>query len=652
MKAVESLVNFLKKCDDAYYNLSSPIISDTNYDLVRSLAFSFSPKHRYFKSVGATVKSGAKRETSLERIMPSLDKLTPSASLNWTKQTNVKTWYLSAKKDGISISITWENGQLLKATTRGNGSVGQDVTNHIKCVTSIPKTINIKERIIISGELICPKSVFEKNFSKRAGQKYSAARNFVGGLLNSLIDPKVKNALSHVKWYVFDAMVIGDADFFKTKTSMLSLLKNCGFDTVEDTFGKSLKVQDISESFIKKTISTLQKDGSDFECDGLVIEPNLLSKRSMLGDVEAYRPAWAKAIKLDVEDQKKLVGVIDHINWNMSIRKRYSPVIILKEPLMFNGTQVDRCSIYNAGTVIDKKLSVGDKIHMIRSGDVIPRYMGTYKSGKNQVKVPQKCFWCASPLKWTSTKTDIYCPNNKCSGLGYLRLQHFVSCLKIDGISSGIIDAIWDNKEISIRQLFELSVKNLINIEGIGKIKAKILVDGLKSYAKGVELPYLMYASGLFCDENTGLGTTRLKQITQVLAKNKLLWSNLNQKIAKNVMLKTTGIGDTIAQLFLDKLPEFITWYKAISNTVKIIKKESKIGILTGMSFAFTNFRDHNLMNLIEDNGGTVDGVKKTTTALFYVGNSTKLEKAAGFGIPCIEQKNAVKYIDNILKGK
>lgn len=557
--------------------------------------------------------------------------------------------------DGISVDITYINGMLVRATTRGDGSVGQDVTQHVKAIPSIPNKISYTKRVITSGELICSKHMFKTRFSKKNGGKYAAARNFVGGLLNAKLNAEVKQQLRFVSYIAFGISDLKENKDWLNKQHEMLLLKAAKFETVADHGAEQIKSKGKTskwfEAYFKAGIKANRS--SPFEQDGLVVEAFSVADKRKLGELQAYYPAWAKAIKLDVEDQVTKSAIIASVEADMSIRRRYAPVAWFKNSIDFNGATVEKATAFNYKFVKDNGIGVGAKVQLVRSGDVIPRIKACTTPAT--VSIPKNCKWCRAKLQWTKTKTDLYCSNEACVGLPYLRMHHFVSCLDIDGVSSGIVDLVWGKKGLSTQQLLTLKREKLYKVDGIGPAKAKQLVDGLKTSLNGIEEAELMYASGFFCDENTGLGTTRLQDILSSLkAKG---FKDLDQVAiqpikASAALMKTHGLGAVIVKLFMQKLPLYLAWYRSIQGLIKLKKVQTVTGPLSGMGFAFTGFRDKSLEQTITSNGGTIEGVKTTTSVLFYAKESGKTAQADKYGIKRLPQAKCVAYVNSLLKRK
>lgn len=657
MKKKDYAISLLKWLDDKYHNDRVSVIPDRVYDALRE-KWSKEFKHPYFKSVGAPVKSDKK--ITLERVMPHLSKRRPLDALKWVLSCGIPLFYITPKMDGISIDITYEGGKLVLATTRGNSSVGENVTQHIKNIGNVPTSIKNKKHIIFSGELIIRPDTFKKKYHKSIGGTYKAPRNFVGGQLNADLDKDTLNKLKEIDFICFG--VWSPNINFKYKSSALEFANTCGFTTVNDlpkAGAVALTAKEVqSGAWTDKDFIKLLKQWKSeipYEQDGLVIEADKTSDKKKLGDLNVKHPEWSYAIKLDVEDQDNLIGTVDHVEYNMTVRQLYPPVAILKGGLDFNGAEVSRASIYNAQTVSDWGIGPGARVKMIRSGDVIPRIVGVKKAVKPQLI--KKCVWCDTKLHWTHTGNGLYCPNTECDGLDYVRLHHFIGNLDIDDISWGVVDKLYEAGITSPILALKASPKSLEKIDGIGKSVSNTFCKGVKSALRGIKLSHLMYSSGLFNTPMQGLGDKRLTLILDTLGQKDMIKLVTGGKVTKSKLqamrdklFEVKGLGKSTIDLFIVKLPSFMSWLSNIKDYVTIaLPEKPKTGKLTGMQFCFTNWRNKDLEKLITDNGGLVGGIKKTTTALLYAGHSGKVDSAKSWKVKLVKQSEAQRYIEGLL---
>jgi DNA ligase (NAD+) len=671
-------IALLQKYDRAYAS-NKPKISDAEYDKLRARRQKQYPKNPYFKTVGAVIASKQRTEIKLPIRMGSLEKYRPIEAIKWLttlpKQVEIT---ILPKWDGISILLEYINGKFKRAFTRGeDGITGFEVTNNIKYVQGVlPKFIRTTDYASAEGtsyiqvEVIIHKRLFAKHYSGKqidgTGRVYKNERNFCGGMINRLnpTGGHIK-ALQHMTAiaYGMSKKINGKMVYFD-KIDAITRLSLHGFTTTTLPVrhgGKFKPLENFWYSKPHKTITvallnnllTTWRERFDALQDGIVLDINQHSLRKLHG-FDAARPGFARAVKPEVEDQISHNGKVKSVEINMSSRRIFVPVWILQSKLNFNGVEVDRITAHNCAQLKTSQAGPGATIKIIRSGDVIPFYVSTVTAAK--VILPKICPDCATKLQWTHNKqkeaVNLFCPNNTCSGPQLRMLRRFFTVLKIDGMAKGVIEAMVNSGLDTVPKILTATSKQLAKVDGFGERKTTKIITGLREIVKSVPLEKLMKASGIMADETMGFGERRLAPIIKQLGRTMVLTGKINPTLMKLKLLQIDGIGERVADQFIENLPTFREFYREIINVVTLAK-DNRGGKLAGKIIVFTGFRSAVMEKIITENGGIVgNGTTNKTSVVFSADDSNvKARNAAAKGIKIIPQAKADAYLTQMLKG-
>ena len=664
-KNVKNLENSIRKARFEYYNKGNSFLSDQNYDKKIERLIKLDPNNKLLKEVGYSSDQDKKK---LPLIMGSLEKERPSNIKNWVSNLPKNSEIIiTPKLDGLSVLLYYRNGRLKRAYTRGNGIEGRDITDKIKLL-NLPE-LNIKESLYIKGEIIIEESNFEKYFKNNTNIKnYKNSRNFCAGIINSKDNTKdVKKALKNM-YIVGFGLEFNSKDRFKTfrdtverknemsKDVQLNLLERFGFYSVKRPVGKNLWTVIIKrekilenkdfETFIKNYIKQV-KNFCELPVDGIVVDLVNGKDRNKIGyENNGMNPKFARSVKLDQIDQETKKARVKNINWNLTSRGLLKPVLNI-EKSYFNGVEVSNVTGHNACFIKENKIGKNSVIKVIRSGDVIPYVVGVSK--KKKPDIPKICPYCKGKIK--ETNKDIYCNSKDCSQKRLLKIQSFFSKLKTEELNDKTIENLWNSGYTSIEKILKLKPKNLTKIEGFGDKKANKIRKEIDR-SLNTKLARLMHASGYFNTKETGLGEKRLSFIIDTFGAKKILDNKIcKQKLLKDIKM-IEGFDSKTAEIFVNNIDSFIEFYNSIKDRVKLNDFNKKRGKLSELTFCFSGFRDKNLSEIIENNGGTVsESVTKNTNVLFSGSkSSTKIEKAKKLNIKIIYQKDAYKEIEKMCK--
>ena len=643
---IKELVEILNKASKAYYQEAKEIMTNFEYDKLYDELLELEEKTGIILSNSPTQNVGYEVVSELPKekhssLMLSLDKTKEvDALIEFIKD---KTGFLSWKLDGLTIVLTYDDGKLVKAVTRGNGEVGEVVTSNAKVFANVPLNIPYKKELVIRGEAIIKYSDFEKINSQIEDDdsKYKNPRNLCSGSvrqLNSEITAK-----RNVNFMAF-SFISADVDNVNidldSKNSRMNWLKELGFDVVES--------KEVNKDNMRETVEWFANEinKSDFPSDGLVLTFDSISYSESLGKTAKF-PRDSIAFKWKDEQAKT---VLKYIEWGTSRTGLINPVAVF-EPVELEGTQVSRASVHNLSIVEELELGIGDEIMVYKANMIIPQISENLTRSGN-VTIPEKCNICGKPveIKNENGVKTLHCTNKECSARKLKAFTLFVSrnAMNIDGLSEATLEKFIANGFIhEFSDIFKLDrFKNeIVNMEGFGEKSYEKLIVSTEN-AKKVTMPKFIYSLGV---PNIGL------------ANAKLICEHFDYDIDKVLSAKTDeianipGLGEVIGkgyeEFFIDshnleavkELLTIIDIEKVIKDTQSAIS--GKIFVITGSVNHFSNRNE--LRDEIEKLGGKVaSSVSKNTS--FLINNdkessSSKNKKAKELGVSIISEDDFIK---------
>lgn len=634
-----------------YYNLNDPIISDKEFDKLfdelvdlekkTGVVFDYSPTKR----AGILPISNFKKVEHIFR-MYSLDKAQSFDELNdfferTEKTANCKLKYvLEYKFDGISLDITYKNGKYVQALTRGNGIIGEDVTEQVRTIRTVPMIINYKNTVCIQGEAVMRKSELVK-YNKHATEALKNERNGVSGAIRNL-DPKI-TASRNLDFIAYSINKI-EGKKFNTQTDVHNFLKDNNF-YVSDYFKLCT-----SSNEIRKHIEEANKvkKNLDILIDGMVIKVDNLEVREELGFTDRF-PRGQIAYKFEPEEiTTKLMDVI----WQVGRTGKLTPIAIL-EPVDIAGVTVKRATLNNIGDIRKKKIKLNDRIIVRRSNEVIPEVMGVAETYPNSIEIqePSRCPSCKNAL--VGIGANLFCLNhNGCKEQIVNKLTHFVSRggMNIDGLSENTLEALREKYEIiNFADLYKLTRQNLEMLNGFKDKKITKMLNSIEK-SKNVELSNFIYAIGI-----DGVG----KKMAKELANKFKSYDNL-KKATFDELINMPDIAEITATDILNffKDEDMIQDINELFNLgVKINKKDDKFvdkeSFFSGQKVVLTgslvNFTRNEAGERIEKLGGETQSSVTNTTTLVIAGENagSKLEKAKEKNIKIIDEAEFLKILEN-----
>ena len=633
---MKELVTTLNEWARLYYEEDAPVVSDAEYDKLydelrrleseEGYSLKNSPTHR----VGGAPKGKFEQSEHLLRLY-SLDKCQSKEEFaDWCARLVKTVGYFpdltcEYKFDGLTLNILYENGSIVKATTRGNGVVGEIVTAQVNTIKKLPKTIEYKGKIEIQGEGILRLSQL-KRYNETASDPLKNARNGAAGAIRNL-DPSVtaQRGLS------FMAYNIGYSDRpFSSQCEMREFLKEQGFE-VEGDFD----VVNTVEGAMQYADNTGEKRESlDYLIDGVVYKVNDVKLRDEIGFTEKF-PKWAVAYKFKADE---MTTTLKDVEWQVSRSAKLNPIAVL-EPVDIGGVTVQRATLNNYGDILKKKVKIGDKVFVRRSNDVIPEIMGVAVDAPDAkpIEKPAECPVCHAPVK--EVGAFLYCTGDNCAPQIISKLDHFASkdAMDIDGFSEKTAELLYNETHLEDAvDLMNLTATDLFGLDGFGDKKIANLLGSIEK-SKHTTLDRFIFALGI-----DGIG----KKTAKDLVKRFRTLENLSNA-SKAELGAVDGVGDILADnvyaFFRDSNNvDFI--FRLIASGITFEEKEQAQGAFSGLKVVLTGslptYKRGEATKLIEDNGGEVAASVSKTVDLVLAGEDagSKLEKAQKLGIKIIDE--------------
>lgn len=643
---IKELVEILNKAAKSYYVDAVEIMPNIEYDKLYDELVKLEKETNVVLSNSPTQNVGY--ETASE--LPKKAHESPMLSLDKTKSvTELEDWLgdnealLSWKMDGLTIVLTYRGGELVEAVTRGNGIIGEVITNNAKNFQNVPLKIEYKGELILRGEAVIKYSDFKRiNESiSDADAKYKNPRNLCSGSVRQL-NPAVTRERK-VYFNVFNVVKADDIDFENSKAKQFEWAKNEGFDVVEYKFtNRESLANDIAE--FESRIAD-----NDIPSDGLVLLLDDIALGERLGSTAKF-PRNAMAFKWSDERQ---TTKLKYIEWSPSRTGLINPVAVF-EPVELEGTTVSRASLHNVSIFEELMLGVGDEISVYKANMIIPQvYENLTKS--NTEKVPKICPACGkdTTIKKDNESKVLLCTNPDCQvkHIKQYALMASRDALNIDGLSESTLEKFLSKGFIkSDSDLFHLDKfkDEIINIDGFGKRSYEKLMAALDE-AKNTTVSRFLYSLGI-----AGIGSANAKMIA------KYFDNDIDRIISasKDDLLEIEGIGEVLANSIADffRSEKNIENVESLRKILKFEKEESvggdklsgKVCVITGSLQHFSNRNE--LKELIEKNGGKVSGsVSSKTNYLINndtASNSSKNKKAKELGVEIISEEDFLKLLE------
>lgn len=646
LKRIKELVKLLNKANRAYYQEDREIMSNFEYDALYDELVSLESETGIVLSNSPTINVGYEVLSELPKTTHDV----PMLSLNKTKDTGeLVSWLgnhdgvLSWKLDGLTIVLTYNNGELTRAVTRGSGEIGEVITNNARVFTNLPLKISYTGELVLRGEAVIKYSDFNRINSEipEIEGKYKNPRNLCSGSVRQLNNEIT--AKRNVHFFAFSLVSTSDdIDFDNSRIKQIEWLSSLGFDIVEYKRVNGANLEK-SVEWYASNITNL-----DIPSDGLVLTYDDIEYGMSLGTTAKF-PRDSIAFKW--EDELKETSLIE-VEWSASRTGLINPIAIF-EPVELEGTTVSRASIHNISIMEALELGQGDTIQVYKANMIIPQIADNLtRSGS--IKVPDQCPVCheKTRLQKDNDVKVLYCINDECPAKKVKTFDHFTSrdAMNIEGLSEATIDKFVSKGFINeISDIFKLEKykDEIVTMEGFGEKSYTNLINSINQ-ARKTSPARLLYSLGI---KNIGLSTAKLICNKFENDFNKVM------KATKEELLTIPGIGEVIADSFLeyfsdekrleelDKILSEIEFETIESNQPQIL--QGKNIVITGSLNHYTNRKE--LQGVIEDLGGkVVSSVSSNTDFLINnnkESNSSKNKKAKELGIEIISEEDFIAMI-------
>lgn len=647
IERIKELVKELNRHRDAYYNESRPTISDAEYDKLFDELQNLENETGLIMSNSPTQTVGYEVKSKLEKVkheypMLSLDKTKSVDELN--KFVGNKDAIVMLKLDGLTVAVTYENGIMIKAETRGNGSVGELITSNVKTFVNLPATIPYKEKLVVFGEAIITHDDFEAiNNKLPEDEKYKNPRNLVSGSVRQL-NSKIcaERNVKFIAWRLVEGS--DNNDFYQR----LLELKSYGFDIAPTVFYDSYKIEQILEE--AHQVATDEK----MPIDGCVISYRDINYMDTLGSTSHHMRSQYAFKYTDEEADTTLLD----IEWSMGKSGQLTPVAIF-EPVELEGTTVSRASVHNVSILTKLDLQVGDTVTVYKSNQIIPQIRENLSSKNREIsyiKLPSYCPVCEHQteiIKDNDTEV-LMCTNPYCKGKLLGRVSHFVSKkgMDIDGLSEEtlrkFIDLGWLKNIFDIYNL-PVHFNELSKMDGFGVRSVTKLQNAIEK-SKTTDLQHFIAALSI-----PNIGTSQAKELAKVFQ----TWDDFSAAGFGNYdFSKLEGFGDVLNK-------NIHTWFRVMYDEDRIgqlirnitIKREESYNhsdVLSGKTFVITGSLNHyknrdELKNILEANGAKVGSSISSKTSYLINNdinsNSSKNKKAKQLNIPIITEEEVMTMI-------
>ena len=633
---MKQLVDTLNEWARLYYEEDAPVVSDAEYDKLYDELRRLEDESGYklnnspTRRVGGAPKKKFEQSEHLARLY-SLDKCQSKNEFEeWGARVVKAVGYLPEltceyKFDGLTLNLLYENGRLSKATTRGDGTVGEIVTEQVKTIKKLPAEISFKGVIEIQGEGILRLSQLEK-YNSTASEPLKNARNGAAGAIRNL-DP----AVTEERGLSFMAYNIGYSEkSFKTQAEMREFLKAEGFE-VEGAFEVA---KGISNAVNFADDTETKRSELDYLIDGVVFKVNDVALRDEIGVTEKF-PKWAVAYKFKADE---MTTRLNDVVWQVSRSAKLNPIAIL-EPVDIGGVTVARATLNNYGDIQKKRVRIGDRVFIRRSNDVIPEIMGvaTEEDGARVIEKPKVCPVCGAPVK--EIGAFLYCTGEECAPQIVSKLDHFASkdAMDIDGFSEKTAEQFYN--EIGLKDavgLMRLTSFDLYGLEGFADKKIANLLNAIEA-SKKTTLDRFVFALGI-----DGIGKKTAKDLVKK-------FGNLDN--LKNASIEELNAVDGIGGILAANVYDYFHNEDNLQYIANLIdcgiafkETEKKSGVFSGMKVVLTGslptYKRGEATKLIENNGGDVASAVSKSVYLVIAGEDagSKLEKAEKLGIRIIDE--------------
>ena len=639
-----------------YYVYDDPEISDFEYDrLYAELVRLEEENPEYFDPTSPTNRVGGKPLDKFEKVTHTVQMNSLSDVFEYEeikdfvdRMANIvenPVFSVEPKIDGLSVALTYENGILTNGATRGDGTVGEDVTQNIKTINSIPLSIDKPLSFCLRGEVYMPRKVFytlNEEREQKGQQLLANPRNAAAGSLRQL-DPKIC-AERKLDIFIFNLQsgnIFGNGQAPISHTNTLDAIKDLGFTVLKDR----ARVSTYEDIIAHIEHLGNMRDDLPYDIDGVVIKIDNLADRVKIGE-GTNTPKWAVAYKFPPEEkQTKLVDITIAVGRTGVL----TPTAIL-EPVRLAGTSVSRATLHNLDFIRERDIKLGDTVTVRKAGDIIPEVLCAHPEKRDGTEVefymPTHCPSCGEPVvRDDNDGAAIRCTNSSCPAQLSRSIEHFASkgAMNIDGLGPQIVNALLENNLIKdCADLYTLDIENVATIERMGKKSAQNLINSINK-SKSAGLERLVYA----------LGIRNIGEVAAEALASRYKTLDALMLATKEELCEIQDFGEITADCVVD--------FFSHEHNIELCKKLIELGLNTNSTFVQLDNRFEGLTfvltgtlptmsrdiasNMIKDRGGKVSGSVSGKTSYVLAGDDagSKLVKAKNLGITIIDEEEFLK---------
>lgn len=654
-KRIDELIEKINKASYEYYVNDNPSITDQEYDDYYNELLNLEKKYpQYKREDSPTLRVGGQVVDKFEKVtheypMLSFDDIFNEDEIILFDERIKKTcpnacYTLEPKMDGLSGSLLYKNGVLIKAATRGDGLIGEDITHNVKTIKSVPLKLNKDIDIEVRGEIYMSKKSFEKCNEERQEKSenlFANPRNAAAGSVRQL-DSRVaaRRGLDFMAYFLPNPNKYG----IKTQSESLDFLKELGFKTNHKLNGIAKNVKEIID-YIDELSD--KRDNLPYEIDGVVLKVNSLEEEEKLGFTQRV-PRWGIAYKFPAVE---VLTTLKEIKFTVGRTGKITPNAIFN-PVHVAGSVVSKATLHNEDYCKDKDIRLGDVIAIRKAGDVIPEVVSVKKERRKGNEIPFKmidnCPMCESKL--IKEDANYFCKNESCPARKIESLIHFASrdTMNIDGLGERIIEDFYNMgfiKNISDIYRLQNHKKDLIELEGFGDKSVNNLLDSIEK-SKSNSLEKVLFALGI---RHVG------KKTAKILARRYKTIDNL-MSVGEEELTSVSDVGGIIAKSIIE--------YFKDPNNLNLIKELEELGLnfeyistsvndkLEGRTFVLTGtlekYKREELTKILEDLGAKVTNsvTKKTSGVIVGDKPGSKYDKAIKLGIEIYKEDDVKKLIN------
>ena len=659
---IEALAEQIAHHSHLYYNEATPEISDAEFDALWDQLKSLDPNHPQLRRVGAPIPPGS---VKVEHRFPmrSLDKATENDEVaHFVAETTAhgRRFIAQPKLDGSALSLEYRRGRLVRAATRGSGERGEDVTSNALRIPNIPDRLSWEGDCHIRGEVVMHLDVFRDKYAAIAPNP----RNLAAGSLRQKNIEAGKGDASDLMFYAYDVLFVPnsekhpdspDALDFENDSESIVWLRSVGITPAEEVIVTGEEDEDTTQALLAQTVHwTQNRGGASWEIDGVVFKLDNLAKRALLGQT-AHHPRWALAWKFPPEEA---TTVLLDIDWQTGRTGAVTPVARVA-PVVVSGVTVENTTLHNVGEVERLGISIGDKVRIVRRGDVIPKIIeslgrgddrdlegrfhadGTAFSGtlppQSPPQIPKCCPECETELQLDGA--FLRCTNLSCPSRLSRSILYWCRALEMDGIGEKLVEQLCDAGLISnIPDLYRLQKEQLIGLERMAEKSASNVIHQLDSTRK---LPLDLFLSALGLPGiGPELATAFAGEICTIEAMLTLNDSDIER------LTSIEGVGETVALSLISGIQdrvEMIQDFSQILSITEVAKTEAPSGPLLGYTFCITGTltrpRKEIALQTKAAGGKVVSSVSGKLDYLIAGENAgSKLEKATRLGVKILNE--------------